>query len=356
MRRSYVPLSEDEKITIIHHYKNLGRDWKHIGELVSRPPTTVASFIKSYLKHKTISPKRGKKNELSITIIDSVISVSVGNPEAHLRDIADDTFLSHTKVKQILNKEGIRYYKRVQMPPLTAINIQKRIILANNFANIPYIYFPTFVFSDESTIVVDRDKGGIWRYRGQIPPEGFYEKIAHPIQVMVWGAIGKGGYRTPLIQCNGHVNAEKYIDILERNKIFENLYNNFPNGFIWQQDNAPAHVAAITTYYLQRKIGNWVEWPPHSPDLNPIEQLWGYLKSQIKGMCFNSKEELFNKLSELWDSIPNEIIHNYYSSFKARLQACLQHQGACLNGKWADVHKYHAQYRTNLSIFGEIPA
>ena len=124
----------------------------------------------------------------------------------------------------------------------------------------------------------------------------------------------------------------------------------------WQQDNAPARVAAITTYYLQRKIGYWVEWPPHSPDLNPIEQLWGYLKSQIKGMCFNSKEELFNKLSELWDSIPNEIIHNYYSSFKARLQACLQHQGACLNGKWADVHKYHAQYRTNLSIFGEIPA
>ena len=85
MRRSYVPLSEDEKITIIHHYKNLGRDWKHIGELVSRPPTTVASFIKSYLKHKTISPKRGKKNELSNTIIDSVISVSVGNPEACLQ-------------------------------------------------------------------------------------------------------------------------------------------------------------------------------------------------------------------------------------------------------------------------------
>ena len=43
MRRSYVPLSEDEKMNIIHHYKNLGRDWKHIGELVSTPPTTMAT-------------------------------------------------------------------------------------------------------------------------------------------------------------------------------------------------------------------------------------------------------------------------------------------------------------------------
>ena len=80
------------------------------------------------MKHKKISPKYGKKNEISIAIIDSVISISISNPEAPLHDIADDTFLSHTKFKQILNEEGICYYTRVPMPQLTAINIEKRII------------------------------------------------------------------------------------------------------------------------------------------------------------------------------------------------------------------------------------
>ena len=124
----------------------------------------------------------------------------------------------------------------------------------------------------------------------------------------------------------------------------------------WQQDNAPARVAAITAYYLQRKIGNWADLPPIHPISTQLNNCGAASNPKSKACVLTYKEEIFNKLSELWDSIPNEIIHSYYSSFKARLQACLQHQGACLNGKWADVHKYHAQYRTNLSIFGEIPA
>ena len=55
-------------------------------------------------------------------------------------------------------------------------------------------------------------------------------------------------------------------------------------------------------------------------------------------------------------TLSNTIIDSVISVSVGNPEACLQHQGACLNGKWADVHKYHAQYRTNLRIFGEIPA
>jgi hypothetical protein len=35
-------------------------------------------------------------------------------------------------------------------------------------------------------------------------------------------------------------------------------------------------------YYLKRKRIRELRWPPKSPDLNPIENLWGIVKSKMK--------------------------------------------------------------------------
>jgi transposase len=45
------------------------------------------------------------------------------------------------------------------------------------------------------------------------------------------------------------------------------------------QDNAPAHAAKETKQLLADLAINRFEWPPYSPDLNPIETLWKYMKN-----------------------------------------------------------------------------
>ncbi|KAK4006780.1 hypothetical protein OUZ56_011938 [Daphnia magna] len=44
-------------------------------------------------------------------------------------------------------------------------------------------------------------------------------------------------------------------------------------------------------------------WPPQSPDLNPIEQIWDHVDSKIRKMCNTSKNSLWVDLQTAWDDI-----------------------------------------------------
>ncbi len=47
------------------------------------------------------------------------------------------------------------------------------------------------------------------------------------------------------------------------------------------QDNAPIHTARVVKSWLREENIQLLDWPPYSPDLNPMENLWGLLKSGI---------------------------------------------------------------------------
>ena len=44
---------------------------------------------------------------------------------------------------------------------------------------------------------------------------------------------------------------------------------------IWQQDNATAHTAKVVKTWLAANVKLLEDWPANSPDLSPIENLWG---------------------------------------------------------------------------------
>ena len=56
----------------------------------------------------------------------------------------------------------------------------------------------------------------------------------------------------------------------------KNMFNNTP--FIFQQDGAPTHTANISQMWLRENIPGFItkeQWPPSSPDLNPIDfSIW----------------------------------------------------------------------------------
>ena len=94
-------------------------------------------------------------------------------------------------------------------------------------------------------------------------------------------------------------------------------------GRVFMQDGARCHTANSVKYYLARKgIKNIEDWPAHSPDMNPIEELWGYLE-RLRSEQFGparTVEELKRQLKVVWDLIPLKTINNFVASFEAKLK------------------------------------
>ena len=69
------------------------------------------------------------------------------------------------------------------------------------------------------------------------------------------------------------------------------------------------------------------DWPPYSPDLNPCENIWGIIKSQLMKKEINKRSELILEIKNAYDSISDEVISNLIESFPSRLQQWIENEG-----------------------------
>ena len=70
-----------------------------------------------------------------------------------------------------------------------------------------------------------------------------------------------------------------------------------------------------------------IEWPSQSPDLNPIENLWGVLKNEVSKRQFSNKAELWSFVKEEWQKIPIETCRKLISSMPNRMQKVIENKG-----------------------------
>jgi hypothetical protein len=152
---------------------------------------------------------------------------------------------------------------------------------------------------------------------------------------MVWGAIGPN-YKSPLIWFKEHVTAETYIQKLTEYQIFEQLDLIYgPGRYIYQQDGARPHTALVSLRYLSGKtlmLPPEISWPPSSPDLSPIEQIWAYIKRRINIQDVTDAQGLFNEVNRVWSDISIEDVNRYANSLKARIWTLEDLQGFSLAG------------------------
>ncbi|KAL6466202.1 hypothetical protein MHYP_G00263350 [Metynnis hypsauchen] len=98
-------------------------------------------------------------------------------------------------------------------------------------------------------------------------------------------------------------------------------------------DDAPSHAAKNTSASLAAigikgdKLG---VWPPCSPDLNPIENLWSIIKRSVYdgGRQFTSKQQLWEGILSSCKTIEADTIQNLTNSMDERVQKLLSNKGS----------------------------
>ena len=128
-------------------------------------------------------------------------------------------------------------------------------------------------------------------------------------------------------------DAVRYWDEIVEPVVIPYLQNLGPN-FILQNENARPHRARIITEYLQNLEVERMEWPAVSPDLNPIEHLWGQLGRAVRARVTNRTmlADLPQILIEEWDAIPQQnvarLVARLVTSMRRRCQAVVAAYGS----------------------------
>ena len=115
-----------------------------------------------------------------------------------------------------------------------------------------------------------------------------------------------------------------------------------PSGWMYTHDNDSKRTSAIMMSPVRKlrdgrriRLPGWfslnnvrpLRLSPLSPDLNPIEHLFAFVKQKLRGKRFENKDELWLTIMEIWADIPQDILTKLVDSMPKRINAVILSRG-----------------------------
>jgi transposase len=316
-------LTDAERVKI-QTYKKCGVSNRQIAKKIHRSEKVVRNFLKLGSKYGI---RRKTKGNTKISLLQmSKIRHEASKNHLSSAEIVDELQLpiKRRRVQQILStSETIVYTKLQRKPQLKAQHRTARLEFAKKNMHMDQVW-KKVIFSDEKKFNLDGPDGFSYYWhdlRHNDPPK--LSRNFGGATVMVWAAFCANA-KTPMCFISTKMNSEKYTDLLE-----EVLIPFLEENFIFQQDNASIHVSGPTRQWFQQKNIELLEWPAYSPDLNPIENLWGILAREVykHGRQFATVAELKIKIKDAWEGIQCATLENLVMSMPNRIFSVISKNG-----------------------------
>jgi transposase len=156
----------------------------------------------------------------------------------------------------------------------------------------------------------------------------------------VFGFLGVGWRRLLLLPHkgtgpNGGVTSKDFCALLSKN--MTEIKKKCKGKWILL-DGASIHTSTYTRKFFESHgLNILVGWPPHSPDMNPIENWWAYLKKKIgpvakviKGTNETARNQLWELMKKAARSTSPDFTKNYLDSFQKRMDEVRKCNGDCI--------------------------
>ncbi len=294
-------------------------------------------------------PRSGRPKALSKQLVDTaaVLMAELNNTAAVTRVLVEQhgarPGLAPTTVKRAM-KNIMEAVKPEKQPLLTKKNMDRRVAFAQqvldsgasgaSLTSIDSAYF---------TLNAQNPNGKVWTRCGVKPIK---TKPNRSQQLHVYGGISVHG-KTPLYYVTGTsglktnyrnkrgklkgVGQEEFQDLLLQQlaPAAQQLFDDAGAGkTTLLLDRAPAHTAASTKKIIaDNNISVQPDWPGNSPDLNPIENIWGMMKLEVYRKQYTNLDELKAAVEAEWQRIPVTTLRNCMLSIPRRLGKVVKLKG-----------------------------
>lgn len=319
-----------EEIHKIFLLKSQKKSVKDIAKVMNRSCAGIYKVLTR--KNHAPKPRSGRPKKTSLRDDRQIVRIASNN-SISLRQIAAQSQLNVSKDiihRRLRQTSFIVHQKMQKQPPLTHKHKQERLTWAKEHMTWDDQWI-SVIFSDEKKWNLDGPDG--WAsYWHDLRKEKkcFFSRQQGGGSVMVWGAFSFNGVANLAI-ISGRQKSEDYQRTLEEHLL---PYAEDLGGakFIFQQDNASIHSSNSTKAWFLKKNITVMKWPARSPDLNPIENLWGIMSRRVytHNKQFESVNELKKAILNCWFTLEPELLQNLIQSMKHRVFDVINNNGNCI--------------------------
>ncbi len=320
-------LTEIERQRILDfHGQNMSA--RAIAEKLERHHSTVSSFLKSPATYGSVKRLGPKPRMTPRAVRHLVTEAAKGQTSARRLKQEQSIPVGVRRTQQILRSTPfLNWEMRKPVPWMTQAHkkarddwAMKQVSTARDWTSV--------IFSDEKKFNLDGPDGIQYYWRDlRKEPQYFKKRQSGGGSVMVWGAFGGQG-KTSIAFLDGTQDSVKYCATLQDFLLPVAADIAGPN-WVFQQDNAAIHTSKHTKAWFESNNVRVLPWPARSPDLNPIENVWGIMVRRIyqDGRCYNSVSELKSAITKTWNEMTQDELEPLWTSMNKRCMEIARKKG-----------------------------